>query len=1293
MLLESEIAEEKTVTGMKVETPDGWKAIKKVYKTIPLDVWCVVTSSKTLKCSGHHLLKTPVGCVEVCELSAGDIVETIDGFEVILCVYDTGEQEELYDITVDSEDGLFYSNGFISHNSTTFCTRQLLLTHLIPAYKSLYVVPHHKQLETYGARFGQMEMAFRIKSTVQNVYNKTYRNRSTVNMIHCGETSQAARGKSADECVSVTDRVTVLRGGKDTTIPLKDIKPGMMVKSFYQDEEGWGNFRYNKVEAYKDKGVQECFDIKTSDGIVTCTANHKLCAVVDNTSTPYKTDWIYTKDLEARGITQLVGYKGITDILGITPVGEKHVADIQVARDRNFIAGGVVAHNCVIDECVMRYTQLSVIGLDKTIPICYIPVGAKITGFNENNERTTVEITAKKCNGYRRCYRIRTESGKELVCTGNHRLRTDRGWMYTIVLAGRLFGYSSSCESGGAGRLPAYEKSYTGIPAGRYVGNAFVCKHCENCMQSRTVSARVQRLQEEVTDPARIEAGNETEPRLRRRAGSNDDTQSPGLVSAPRYVLHEDSSGKDESAEVCGSGVGRSADLGSCSMVDMRRRFFKLSKLSISDCHPLIFPGGDRPLDCVVSCEWGNWSAQNGSSQEGQNLFYHICRYGSFVCNSEPYSALCTSVYGLQGKYASFDVQASLHTLRQGVHADKTTVLYELEERDVCVSRPCMSAKASQYPQQKILRQPLTGCEEGAVAYKGKDGKAAANAAEICRKSPGGASPETQGPSQTSQGGPVYPKNGKETQGYDTCLSPYDLFLLRSGDVYNGMEAQADSTLVDWENSMFEQGMSAAAGTLQEEAPRILIETERGVEWDSVKSIEYAGVHEVWDITTTPHHTFFADGIGVHNCQSLDPEHVEDILYTLTDSQMPTKVFAGTALSIDTLLEAKWQESSMGMWHVRAMDGKNWLNMYDKDVLYKVCSNPQGPTCPYTGKLLKVTDGCFVHAYEDRYRDGRIGLHIPQCIIPDLAYNPIKWGAIYDKVKNTDFKKVLQECFGIAIAEGSREITSQDLQRMCVLPDTPEQLKQKCKDGFYRVVISGCDWGGSDYNPSTKTKTSYTVHCIIGLAPDNHIDILHYKRYSGMMYNEIAAHIIEDHNAYNGTALASDFGVGLAYNMELRKYIPIDRHFIIGYVGPKAAAVSVPKDAHLDNQLSVNRTEALTNVFRDAKCIAPQKICCRNWTEMKPFLEDWLNMFRVPTEDNTGRSTFKYIRAATKADDALHAFTFAYVLMKIFMGESLIHDPQLEQKIQAIMTAPSARMAETNFQREMFGDPVWCISG
>lgn len=779
MLLESEIDEEKQVKNVYVQTPYGWSAVQKVYKTIPLRIFRLETNGgKFIEGSAHHLVYTSDSWKELQAIEEDDWVYTEDGWESVIISRDTGKEDVLYDITIEDADGAFFSNGVLSHNSTTFCARQLVMTHVLNNYKSLYVVPHHKQLETYGARFLQMEMAFLINSKQQNVYNKTYNNRSTINMIHCGETSQAARGKTADECVSITDRVTTLIGGKDTAIQLKHIKPGMTVKSFYRDEEGWGNFRYNKVEAYKDKGVQECFEVKTRDGILTCTANHKLCAVVDNTSTPYKTDWLYTKDLEVSGITQLIGYKGVTDILSITPVGEKHVADIQVARDRNFIAEGVVVHNCVIDEA-----------------------------------------------------------------------------------------------------------------------------------------------------------------------------------------------------------------------------------------------------------------------------------------------------------------------------------------------------------------------------------------------------------------------------------------------------------------------------------------------------------------------------------QSLNPDHVEDILYTLTDSKMPTKIFAGTALSIDTLLEAKWSESSMGMWHVRSGDGVHWLNMYDKDVLYKVCNNPQGPTCPYTGKLLNITDGCFVHAYPGRQRDGKIGMHIPQCIIPDLAYNPIKWGAIYDKVKHTDFKKVLQECFGIAIAEGSREITSQDLQRLCVLPDTVDQLKQKCRTGYYRQIISGCDWGGSDYNPNIKSKTSYTVHCIIGLAPDNCIDILHYRRYSGMMYPDIAANIIKDHEDFKGNVMASDFGVGLAYNMEMRKYLPLDKHFVIGYVGPKAEGISEPKDAHLDNQLSVNRTEAITNVFRDAKCLSPQKIRCRNWTDMRQYLEDWLNMFRVPTEDNTGRNTFKYIRAATKADDALHAFTFAYVMMKIYLGESLVQDPQLAAKLRQILSGSSILSSNEELMNDMFGEPVYCISG
>lgn len=439
-------------------------------------------------------------------------------------------------------------------------------------------------------------------------------------------------------------------------------------------------------------------------------------------------------------------------------------------------------------------------------------------------------------------------------------------------------------------------------------------------------------------------------------------------------------------------------------------------------------------------------------------------------------------------------------------------------------------------------------------------------------------------------------------------------------------------------------------------------------------------------------------GKTVHECvideaQNFDPEILPEVLYTMTTSDMPMSVYAGTALSIDTLLESKWQESSMGMWHIRAMDGKHWLNMYDSDTLDKVCRNPLGPTCPYTGKQLVVTDGCYVHANNAALQSGRVGMHVPQCIIPDIAYNPIQWAKVYDHVTRDNWTKVLQECFGIATAEGSREITEADLAALCTLKDTAADAKKKCAEGYYRLVISGCDWGGSDWNPAIKTKTSYTVHCIIGVAPDGVVDILHYKRYAGMDYREIAMSIIGDHNAYKAHIMASDFGVGMAYNMELRNYLPFDRHFVICYTGPHCEPIREPAKAHMANQLSVNRTEAVTNVFNDVKHPIP-KIRCRGWNEMSPYLLDWLNMYRVPVEMPSGETLFKYIRQSTKADDALHAFTFAYTMAKIFKGESLVHDKALDNRIRAVMRNPLQTANSDELTMRLYGGgPNYIISG
>lgn len=802
MLYPDEIASELPSNGKEIWTPDGWRAIKKVYRTVPMRVWYLRTRSYELECSGYHLVRSGDNWSYVCDLNVGDVVNTVTGMERVEKIYDTDEEHQLYDIEVDHPDGMYYSDGILSHNSTTICARQLILSHIIKQYRGLYVAPSFPMMETYAARYQEMEAVFRTPTGKQNKYSKTYSNNSKLDFAYCLESARDVRGKSVEEIT-----------------------------------------------------VDECVSYDT----------------------------------------------------------------ILLRRGDN-------------------------LGADLPTRICDIAVGDYVVSFTDEGSKTYDRVTAKQCKGMRECYVLRTESGRSIKVTGNHRVFTNQGKLYVSEVRDRLLG------------------------------------------------------EEQKSSP-----------------------ETTRIFCVPGRGLSEEKDGKPS---------------------------------------------------CKIACE-----------------------------------------------------------------------------------------------------------EEGGEALR----------------------------------------------------------------------------------------------------------------YEEVVEVVPCGVMPVYDITTERTHRFLADGMLVSNCQNLNPDILPEILYTQTMAKLPMTIYTGTALTTDTLLEQKWRESSMGMWHVRAMDDKHWLNMCDKDVLAKVCDNPLGPICPYTGKRLKVARGSFVHANRQAMEAGNIGLHIPQCIITDIADSPVQWGKVYNHIKHDDWNKVLQECFGIAVEEGTREISQQDLLRACVLKDTQEGLKLKCNRGYYRLIISGCDWGGSDYNPSTKTKTSYTVHCIMGVAPDGGVDIVHYRRYSGMNYPEIARQIAIDHRAYNGQVIASDFGVGMAYNFEIRKYFPLDRHFIMEYTNPWAPAISLPKGAHMHNQLLINRTEALTNVFRDLKRPVPM-IRCRCWEDMSPYLLDWLNMFRVVQESTSGKKSFLYRRPPTKADDALHAFTFAYVLVKFYRGESLIDDSNLVQRINAVLRSPRRESPTVQeFTRSVLGDMPWSI--
>jgi hypothetical protein len=85
-------------------------------------------------------------------------------------------------------------------------------------------------------------------------------------------------------------------------------------------------------------------------------------------------------------------------------------------------------------------------------------------------------------------------------------------------------------------------------------------------------------------------------------------------------------------------------------------------------------------------------------------------------------------------------------------------------------------------------------------------------------------------------------------------------------------------------------------------------------------------------------------------------------------------------------------------------------------------------------------------------------------------------------------------------------------------------LLRKVQQRDYEFVVSGCDWGGSDYIPAQHIKISTTVHVVVGVLPTGKLDILHIRRYSGMNDDDIVNDIMRNHSVRNGFAIATTAG-------------------------------------------------------------------------------------------------------------------------------------------------------------------------
>ncbi len=405
-----------------------------------------------------------------------------------------------------------------------------------------------------------------------------------------------------------------------------------------------------------------------------------------------------------------------------------------------------------------------------------------------------------------------------------------------------------------------------------------------------------------------------------------------------------------------------------------------------------------------------------------------------------------------------------------------------------------------------------------------------------------------------------------------------------------------------------------------------------------------------------------ADEIQFDEYQLFDIDLQADVEQAMRASRVPIRLFSGTSTTVDSPLEVTYQDGSRGTWHIKS-DGR-WLDMGDPEVLVS-CIREDGMRNPHTGSLIDVRAGQFVHADMAAYGKLRRTYHVPQVIVPDFAMKPFRWMEIFRDFTKYTREKFLQEVCGIPSAEGEREITVADLKAICNPEWSEASMLKRLEKNQYAMIVSGCDWGGSDYNPVTKTKTSFTVHVIMGITQDGYFDILHMRQYSGMDYRDIAHSIVQTWKRYRGTAVASDFGGGAAYNNLIREMgVPSLRHLVFSYSGPNSAPFAKPSGYSMLNQYSLNRTEAITTLYDAVK---RKRIRCYRWEESSERLMEFMNLHRIPSDGAHGATTFLYQRNPSKPDDTLHACNFAYALGRILINEPIVNDRHLLVEVRAML--------------------------
>ena len=199
-----------------VMTDTGWEPIRAVHKTVEYEEYEVkFASGRSLVCADNHILITDSRSeIFAKDCVPGQRIISVDGCDTVVSVEDTNRHSNMYDLELDENSGhVYFTNGILSHNTTTYTIFCLWLTTFYPEKRVMICANAlNTAIEIMDRiRTAYEQLPYFLKASVVT-YNKAeiaFSNKSSIKAF--ATSSSAARGHSGN--VIIVDEIAFIPKG------------------------------------------------------------------------------------------------------------------------------------------------------------------------------------------------------------------------------------------------------------------------------------------------------------------------------------------------------------------------------------------------------------------------------------------------------------------------------------------------------------------------------------------------------------------------------------------------------------------------------------------------------------------------------------------------------------------------------------------------------------------------------------------------------------------------------------------------------------------------------------------------------------------------------------------------------------------------------------------------------------------------------------------------------------------------------------------------------------------------